>query len=730
LAERIEKLDGRVAAGLARRQAARTARRMRHLLAALAASLLALVVVGGLAAFAVENARQARVSAAAARKQSLLALGTLNAVIFDIQRALVNLPGTSSIRARLLGTALKQLERLSGEYVEQSLVDRETAAALNETGDLILQLGIAPGEVSAQGGQELSHLETNSAAESARNLYSRSLEILQILAKDHPKDAEIQRDLSASFGRLGDAHRQLGAIDKALEAYEKALVLCEAAAEANINDARAKRDLSVSYNKLGDVYLLRAAREKALELYEKGFELRDALARANPNDSQAKRDLSISYNKLGDVQLKLGARTKALDLYKKYLDLNKSLANARSKDAWAPRDLTFSYQGLGDVHVWIGEKNVSAPRSEGKGLTPDQALAEADLGDAQAMRDLSISYNKIGDVQLELREYELAYQFYRTSLLLREALAKADPGDARARRDLAFTYEKVGDVQFELRTSNVAAASYRMSRDLRESLAKADPKETRATRDLAISNIKLGDANLQRMATDEALESYRKALELSEKLAQADRSNVEAKQDLSRSYFGIGQALEQIDTFHAPADVQKRAGQIKEARRSYEEGIKLDPNSISLLHALASLLATCWDDSVRDGQSAIEPATRACKLTEWKKPLYLDTLSAAYAEAGRFEDAVKWQKKALELAEGFPSEIESRKKRLKLYESGKPFHQTKSEPAPSADVPPPPPLPRLPNCTSTPPLTTPANPGQPQILSPCRVVVVRDRRVR
>ena len=95
-------------------------------------------------------------------------------------------------------------------------------------------------------------------------------------------------------------------------------------------------------------------------------------------------------------------------------------------------------------------------------------------------------------------------------------------------------------------------------------------------------------------------------------------------------------------------------------------------------------MATSWDDSARDGNRAIELATKACELTGQKDPDSFDTLAAAYAEAGRFDDAVKWQKKALEHPEAFPAdEVERVKKRLKLYESGKPYHQPEPDPGPS-----------------------------------------------
>ena len=70
------------------------------------------------------------------------------------------------------------------------------------------------------------------------------------------------------------------------------------------------------------------------------------------------------------------------------------------------------------------------------------------------------------------------------------------------------------------------------------------------------------------------------------------------------------------------------------------------------------LLTTIWPGSWRPVpksvfvtvKRAIDHATRACELTKWKCSAYLDTLAAAYAEAGNFDEAVEFQQKAVELA--------------------------------------------------------------------------------
>jgi hypothetical protein len=91
---------------------------------------------------------------------------------------------------------------------------------------------------------------------------------------------------------------------------------------------------------------------------------------------------------------------------------------------------------------------------------------------------------------------------------------------------------------------------------------------------------------------------------------------------------------------------------------------------------LASTLATTNADRLRNGKRAVELATRACELSEWKDPDFLDTLASAYAEIGNFGEAVKWQQDAIrKVRENSPSDLEEYLDRLMLYESGKPFRE-------------------------------------------------------
>ena len=98
------------------------------------------------------------------------------------------------------------------------------------------------------------------------------------------------------------------------------------------------------------------------------------------------------------------------------------------------------------------------------------------------------------------------------------------------------------------------------------------------------------------------------------------------------------------------------------------------PEAPAGLNGLAWLLATCPDPGVRDGKRAVELAKEACKSALGKKGNELDTLAAAYAETGQFEEAVRQQEMALDDPEFTKLAADGARKRLELYRQGKPYH--------------------------------------------------------
>ncbi len=230
--------------------------------------------------------------------------------------------------------------------------------------------------------------------------------------------------------------------------------------------------------------------------------------------------------------------------------------------------------------------------------------------------------------------------------------------------------------------------------------------------------IGLADTLCQLGRSDEAIPHYRQILE-------ADPANFDVRIRLGRALIENGDfapaesifsSVRQTDPHHAQAVdglgyALAMQGRLEEAKARFLEAMRLDPKDayahlhyaiyLSMQHQareavaeyrqavalddqlsmaynnLAWMLAAYPDPQIRNGPEAVTLAERACRLTHDEIPFYVGTLAAAYAEAGRFSDAVATAEKARDLARkaGLEKVAERNEQLLELYRSGRPYHE-------------------------------------------------------
>ena len=114
--------------------------------------------------------------------------------------------------------------------------------------------------------------------------------------------------------------------------------------------------------------------------------------------------------------------------------------------------------------------------------------------------------------------------------------------------------------------------------------------------------------------------------------------------------------------------------QYDKAIADYDKAIEMDPSFADAYYRKAWILATCLDAKYRDGAEAVELAKEAVWLDP--RAAFYDSLAAAYAEVGRFEDAIKTQEKFIDLLqkEGKPKNLID-EERLKSYKDHKPWRE-------------------------------------------------------
>lgn len=115
----------------------------------------------------------------------------------------------------------------------------------------------------------------------------------------------------------------------------------------------------------------------------------------------------------------------------------------------------------------------------------------------------------------------------------------------------------------------------------------------------------------------------------------------------------------------------------REAIKEYRAALNIDPDLSLACNNLAWVLSVNPDPDIRNGKEAVALAEHACQLTKDRQPFYLGTLAAAYAESGRYDDAIREGTRARDMAAaGGKNDVSERNEQmLALYRSGKPYRE-------------------------------------------------------
>jgi len=125
------------------------------------------------------------------------------------------------------------------------------------------------------------------------------------------------------------------------------------------------------------------------------------------------------------------------------------------------------------------------------------------------------------------------------------------------------------------------------------------------------------------------------------------------------------------------AMILEHEGSNSEAIGQYLSAVKFNPDCMPACNNAAWLLATSPRDSDRDGAKAIDYARQAVRLSGGSNATVIGTLAAAYAEAGRFPEAVAAAQQALNLAsqKGDSALARDLSIQLELYRKGSPYRK-------------------------------------------------------
>ena len=454
----------------------------------------------------------------------------------------------------------------------------------------------------------------------------------------------IQPDAANVLANLGGALLESGRAAEAVAPLQKALTIQPSSAQA--------------HNTLGAALLQQGRIDEAIAHFQAALNIQ-------PGSAQVR-------NNLGNALLQQGRVNEAIADCQQAVELQPGLGSAR--------------QNLGGALLQAGRVDEAvAQLRRALELEPKLAGAHESLGNALLRK------GQVNEAIAQLQE-----------------AVKLQPGLASAHHNLANAFFQAGQVDEAIAQFQAALAIQPDFAGAHNGLGNALLRKCQVAESLAHfrtaatiqpgfveAQLSLANALLQTGQMDEAIAHFQKVLEL-----QPDQAG--AHNNLANALLSKGQVDSAIAHFQRALSLQPnlaeahnglanallQKGRAEEAVKHYQAALAVLPSHPRLLSNLAWVLATSPQAGVRNGPRAVELAEQAGRVSGGNDPSILSTLAAAYAEAGRFPEAMVTAQKACDAAStsGDRTLLEKARQHLELYRRNQPFH----EPAPAAQPAPPP----------------------------------------
>ena len=270
------------------------------------------------------------------------------------------------------------------------------------------------------------------------------------------------------------------------------------------------------------------------------------------------------------------------------------------------------------------------------------------------------AHNNLGNHLLEAGRFEEAIDHFRRAVDIM-------PECAEAHNNLGNALAKVGQ-------SDEAIVHFHRALDFKP--------------DYATAYYNLGSVLADRGRPDEAIRCLRTALEI-------QPGHLKALNNLGNVLAATGRLGEAVACYRKAVEFEpafatahfnlsaalRQQGNFRDAVVHLREAARLTPTDVVVLNRLAWVLATCPDARVRNGAEAVALAQRAAQLSGGREPLTQNTLAAAYAEAGRFREAVQTAAAAVPLASAQRNNSlrDDLRARLRLYAAGSPCRDNRED---------------------------------------------------
>ena len=485
----------------------------RNSISVVAAALISLAVIGGIAA-TLWQAGVARAERARAEKRFNDVRKLANSYLFEVYPEIENLEGSLKAREVILKSALEYLDSLSSEVGSDLVLLSELATAYEKVGDV-------------QGALNNSSLGNIKAGLES---YAKAGRLREAVFTADPTNLESKEKLANNYYTTARTLWNNSQTKEAEEAFEKGLKLRRELAAAQPESVEAKNRLAVLLVDYGAIPAFNFQAEKALFLYNDAYAIINELRQKEPENPDFKKSLTRMIRSMSKAKTALGDYDGAFrDLYLA-VDVSKELAQQFPKDFRVQRSVWLTESIICEAYIDKAERQKVVDACTKIIDFPTKALAKEPENGVVAY-DLAISHFNLSRAYRINNEPSMTLASAQKAIEVMTNLIKKDPENAEYKRNLAVYQTEIGRSYMMLKQYERAIAELKNVIAAMGPIAENDKETTTYRYDLAVGHRLIAESYFKLADPIAAVENVDKAINLVNGL-KAENAIRESDKDL------------------------------------------------------------------------------------------------------------------------------------------------------------------------------------------------------
>ncbi len=468
-------------------------------------------------------------------------------------------------------------------------------------------------------------LENVGGTTSARKmLVNEALVYLAALVKDGGSDQSLQKEIAATYERLGDiqgnpTYPNLGDIQGALTSYQNALLIRRQLAAAKLSDWHLRDELATCLKGFGRILELTGRDREVLQAYREALAIWKNLSVTNPMATDIIYKLVSLHSGVGRILMNKGDFFGADSHFRLELSLANQLIQFEPNNRTVILNLWSAHSNLGLLATERGDAALALAHHT-EGLEAIKKLVAQEPENVDFQRYLAIVHQDIGDCLgnpkfVNLGDWQGALFHYSKTLQINSKLVKGDPDDIEAQRNLGIVQERFGEILIKQGHINDALSHVTEAFVIRLKLASIDKKNLNLRFDLAYSYHTIGSTLLLKGDTTGALYNLERSVVL-----YKGAMDIESRRELVETFLKLGEVHERLATNFRNANATRHWQQAADYYRralallSGQQGGSLKANTPLHLSQIASegiaRCATTLRSFAREDINAFTAVTR------------------------------------------------------------------------------------------------------------------------